>query len=213
MTFRDLFFALLIALVSLNDLQGPSSTLALAPGPYSWMKNDKFDEIMEKMVKINPQNCKSKSREELMLPEETLSQLPQYNTLPKTEIFPNRTTLLHIHQAALSRGYFFSFVLQNLNASKNTHYDLPGLMYYYFSTSSDVSANPGLINGSALLMDTNMTYPNFYTNYPHNRSIPLFGPKAWRLDDYNDEMNWLREPTNHTILVKVSFYFFKHFNR
>lgn len=204
MWLKNFLLILLSALFLLHGQHGSSLSSALAPGPYSWMKPDKFDETMETMIKINPNNCHNKDKIQLMLPYDSLSQLPQYNTLPTTEIFPNRTAILHLHQATLSRGYFYSFVLQNLNASENTHYDLPGLMYFYFSASSDVSANPGLINGSGLFMDTNMTYPNFYTNYPHNRSIPLFAPKAWRLDDYNDEMNWLREPTNHTILVQVS---------
>lgn len=38
-----------------------------------------------------------------------------------------------------------------------------------------------------------------YTTFDFNRTLPLFGPKAWREDDYNEPTNFLREPTNGTI--------------
>lgn len=90
--------------------------------------------------------------------------------------------------------------MQKLNQSENFH-NQPGMMYYYFSTSADISANEYNINGSAVFYDYNCSYANWYRNLPFNETLPLFGPRAWRFDDYNDPTNWLREPTNTTIDV------------
>jgi hypothetical protein len=35
-----------------------------------------------------------------------------------------------------------------------------------------------------------------------NITLPLFGPRAWREDDYREPTNWLREPTNNTIDIQ-----------
>lgn len=56
-----------------------------------------------------------------------------------------------------------------------------------------------IVSGSAIFFDQNMFYPNFFTQVPINTTIPLFGPRAWRIDNYNDPSNWLREPTNDTV--------------
>ena len=55
------------------------------------------------------------------------------------------------------------------------------------------------ISGSAIFFDNNMFYPNFLSQISVNNTIPLFGPRSWRIDDYNDPANWLREPTNNTV--------------
>lgn len=166
--------------------------------PYAWQGYDKFDEITDRMDAVNSVNCKSKPVSELHLPEDTLAQLPRFNKLLSTIIYPNRTHLLHLHNMALNRAFFYSYIYQKLNESE--HFESqPGLMYFYFSAAADVSANEYNINGSAIIFDSNGTYANWYRDLPFNKTLPLFGPRAYRLDDFNDPTNWLREPTNRTI--------------
>ena len=37
-----------------------------------------------------------------------------------------------------------------------------------------------------------------FTTVPFNQTLPLFGPKVYRHDDYSDQINYLREPTRTT---------------
>ncbi len=169
-----------------------------ARGPYDWMGYDRFDEITDRYDAINAENCRSKPTSALRLPRETVAQVPRFNKLLSTIIYPNRTKLLHLHNMALNRAFFFSYIYQKLNYSE-MFYDQPGLMYYYFSTVADITANEYNVNGSAIIFDTNCSYPNWYRNLPFNQTLELFGPRAWRYDNYNEPTNWLREPTNHTV--------------
>ena len=150
------------------------------------------------MNSVNFDNCHAKPEEELRLPRDTLAQLPRYNKLLSTIIYPNRTDLLHLHNMALNRAFFYSYMFQKLNETEDFLLQ-PGLMYYMFSAAADVSANEYNINGSAVFFDNNCSYANWYDNLPFNKTLPLFGPRAWRFDDFNDPTNWLREPTNATI--------------
>ncbi|CAE1274157.1 unnamed protein product [Acanthosepion pharaonis] len=79
---------------------------------------------------------------------------------------------------------------------------LPGWMYMYMSAVADVNANPKMLNGSSLYFDTNCSYPNWLETLPFNHTIPLFGPSAWRWDDYRDSENYLREMTLRTVMIK-----------
>ncbi|KAK2162767.1 hypothetical protein LSH36_92g05014 [Paralvinella palmiformis] len=167
-------------------------------GPYDWMGYDNFDEIADRMDAVNAQNCRSKPASTLMLPADTLAQLPRFNKLLSTVIYPNRTDMLHQHNMALNRAFFYSYIFQKLNYS-SMFYDQPGMMYYYLSAVADLSANEYNINGSSVIFDQNCSYPNWYRNLPFNETLPLFGPRAWRLDNYNEPTNWNREPTNRTL--------------
>ena len=62
----------------------------------------------------------------------------------------------------------------------------PGLLYYYFSTVADVSANEYNINGSGIMFDNNGSFATWYKTLPFNRTLSLFGPRAYRFDDYNE---------------------------
>lgn len=166
--------------------------------PYDWVQHDIFDEITERYSAINKFNCKSKPQAELYMPTDTVSQVPAFNRLLSMIIYPNRTNLLHLHNMALNRAFFFSYVFQKLNESEDFQYQ-PGLMYYYFSAAADISANEYNINGSMIAFDHESAYPNWYRDLAFNKTVPLFAPGAFRLDDFNDPTNWLREPTNHTI--------------
>ena len=167
-------------------------------GPFDWHGYDSFDEITDLMDSVNSENCRSKPAEALKLPADTLAQMPKFNKLLTTIVYPNRTNELHVHNMALNRAFFFSYIFQKLNETEDFEIQ-PGLMYYYFSVAADVSANEYNINGSGVFFDNNCTYANWYRDLPFNRTLPLFGPRAWRLDDYNDPTNWMREPTNNTI--------------
>ncbi|GFR88902.1 Fras1 related extracellular matrix protein, partial [Elysia marginata] len=84
-----------------------------------------------------------------------------------------------------------------MNSSSN-FYKQPNWMYFYFSGSADVNANPNILNGSAFYFDNDCHYPNWYTTLAFNKTLPLFGPKVYRHDDYGDQGNFLREPTRTT---------------
>ncbi|ESO93259.1 hypothetical protein LOTGIDRAFT_119445 [Lottia gigantea] len=167
--------------------------------PLEWMRPDNFDLINDKFSSVNSQNCRAKAESELRLPDESVAQIPRYNMLLSTIIYRNRSSLLHLHNMALNRAFFYSFVYQKLNQTWDFETQ-PGLSYIYMSAAADVSASPGWINGSALYFDYNCSYPNWYrSSVPFNNTLPLFGPRAWRADDYNEATNLLREPTNRTI--------------
>ncbi|XP_071112765.1 uncharacterized protein [Haliotis cracherodii] len=166
--------------------------------PFSWMRPDKFDYINDMFSAVTGENCRSKPAEQLNLPRETIAQIPKYNNLLSTVIYSNRSAMLHMHNMALNRAFFYSFIYQKLNNTWD-FLNQPGLQYYYMSAAADVSASPGFLNGSALYFDFNCSYPNWFRTYPFNNTIPFFGPRAWRADDYNEPTNFLREPTNNTM--------------
>ncbi|XP_035826829.1 uncharacterized protein LOC118478043, partial [Aplysia californica] len=167
-------------------------------GQFTWMKLDQFDDIDNKIRSVNAKNCQSKSKAELVLRRDTVAQLPVYNQLLSRIWYRNRTTLIHIHNMALNRAFFFSYVLQKMNDSRSFGLQ-PNWMYYYFSTVADVNANPSMLNGSAMYFDNHCHYPNWYVTVPFNKTLPLFGPKAFRWDDYQDQDNWLREPSRQVV--------------
>lgn len=75
-------------------------------------KLDAFDEINAKLMKINEDNCGIKHVGDLYLPEDTVSHKPNIKDININPVLPNRTDMLHIHNMALSRSFFFSFILQ-----------------------------------------------------------------------------------------------------
>ncbi|XP_013089446.2 uncharacterized protein LOC106073439 [Biomphalaria glabrata] len=170
----------------------------VTPSPYEWMYHDRWDVINDMFSNVSAQNCRSKSKDQLMLPIDAVSAPPTYNRLLSSKTYSNRTVLLHVHNMALNRAFFYSLIYQRLNNTWDFATQ-PGLMYIYMSAAADISASAGFINGSGLFFDNNCSYPNWYTTMDFNRTLPLFGPKAWREDDYNEPTNYLREPTNSTI--------------
>ncbi|KAG5449991.1 hypothetical protein CSKR_101219 [Clonorchis sinensis] len=169
--------------------------------PFRWFPPDNFDVISRKMDQANPENCATMSESDLRLPPTALSQLPRYNHILLQQWFTNRSKLLHLHNLALNRAFFYSYIYQRLDGPVVDPPFLPSLMYYYFSAAADVSAGPNVMNASAVLMDTNTTYANWYGLKVINHTLPLFGPIARRLDNWNDEMNFLRIPSNNTIEI------------
>ena len=175
------FAGLLTCGIVMSIICGPR--LSVATGPYDWQTQDSYDEIRQRYDAVTFDNCNSKPTDELHLPKDTVAQPIRFNQLLTQIIFPNRTAMMHVHNMALNRAFFFSYIFQKLNTSE-TFYMLPGLFYQYFSMAADVSANPNHINGSAIMMDFNCTYANWYRNLPFNTTLPLFGPRGWRLDDF-----------------------------
>lgn len=170
--------------------------------PFELTGKDNFDLIMEKFMSVTPRNCRSKPVTELRLDNQlnkgVISQIPRYNTFLSTVYYNNRSNLLHAHNIALNRAFYYSFIYQALNDTKDLDKQ-PGFEYIYFSLAADVSGGVGMINGSGIFFDNNCSYANWYTILRLNETLPLFAPKAWRADDYNEPTNWLREPTNNTI--------------
>ncbi|XP_025116243.1 LOW QUALITY PROTEIN: uncharacterized protein LOC112577393 [Pomacea canaliculata] len=159
-----------------------------------------FDEVNDHLKTVDAQNCRSKSKRDLVLRPDTVAQLPVYNELLDRVWYKNRSTLIHLHNMALNRAMFYSYILQKMNDSAS-FYLQPNWLYMYMSVTADVNANPSMVNGSAIYFDTNCHYPNWYTTVNFNKTLPLFGPKAWRHDDYQDQDNILREPTHRVVEV------------
>ena len=169
-------------------------------GKFSWQNYDAFDDIDDRFIAIQADNCQSKPKDEMVFRQDSVSQIPKYNRLLSTVWYKNRTSLIHLHNMALNRAFFYSYILQKMNDTYSFQIN-PNWMYMYMSVTADVNANPDMINGSAIFFDVNCTYPNWYTTMPFNRTLNLFAPKAWRWDDYNDQDNYLREPTKKVAMV------------
>ena len=127
---------------------------------YSWMWYDHYDEIDDHLKTVGSKNCRSKSREDLVLRPDTVSQLPVYNQLLDRIWYRNRTSLIHLHNMALNRAFFYSYILQKMNDS-SSFYIQPNWLYMYMSATADVHANPYGINGSAIYFDRDCHYPNW----------------------------------------------------
>ncbi|XP_060084009.1 uncharacterized protein LOC132563267 [Ylistrum balloti] len=172
----------------------------MASHVFDWLKPDKFDDLDDKMVAVHQDNCRSKAKSDMLFPVDTISQIPKFNKLKHRIFYKNRTSLLHLHNMALNRAFFYSYILQKMNTSDSFPIQ-PNIHYLYMSVTADVNANPAGINGSALYFDNNCYYPNWFTERDFNTTIPLFGPKAWRWDDTEDQDNFLREPTRKVAFV------------
>lgn len=74
---------------------------------------DAFEEVAEKLARVNEDNCAIMHVGDLKLPEDTVSHKPDIKEININPVFPNRTALLHLHNMALSRAFFFSYMLQS----------------------------------------------------------------------------------------------------
>lgn len=148
-------------------------------GQYEWQVKDGFDEIRMKLDKVNGKNCRIQHMEDLVLPDDSVSHKPDIKDITVNPVFPNRTALVHIHNLALSRAFFFSYILQArfIRPAINDTYD-PGMMYYFLSTVADVAANP-YINASAVYFSPNMSYSSSYRGF-FNKTFPRFAPRTFR---------------------------------
>lgn len=167
---------------------------------YEWHPRDAFDEVRLKMDKVNADNCPIQHLGDLYLPEDSVSHRPDVKEVNINPVFPNRTALLHLHNIALSRSFFYSYILQArfIRPAINDTYD-PGMMYYFLSTVADVSANP-YINASAIYFAPNSAFTPSYRGF-FNKTLPLFAPRTFRADDFNDPVHLEKISTINTFTV------------
>lgn len=170
-------------------------SLGLCNGQFEWIVYDRIDEIMEKMNAVTKDNCHQKQPSELQLIEDVVHQPPTIDLLKKGIILANRTQLLHTRNMAHKNAILYSYQLQNL-----FDFDQPGLMYYYLHASADITGARSYLNQSGIIYDTDKAYAHWYKNY-FNKTVPRYGPLAWREDDFYDAFNWKNEWTNQTMRV------------
>lgn len=85
-----------------------------------------------------------------------------------------------------------SYILQKANDDAE-----PGFLYYYLSTIADVAANR-FINSSAFYFAPNHAFTPSYRGF-FNKTLPLFGPRSYRADDFNDPYHLQGTSTLNTI--------------
>jgi hypothetical protein len=165
-------------------------------GQFEWIYYDKINEIMEKINAVNMDNCHQKQPSELQLIEDVVYHPPTIEYLKKSIILSNRTQLLHTRNIAHKNAMLYSYQLQNL-------FDFyePGLMYYYLHATADITGATAYLNASGIIYDTDKAYAHWYKNF-FNKTVPRFGPLAWRDDDFYDAFNWKNEWTNQTVRSK-----------
>lgn len=170
-------------------------------GQFEWQPRDAFDEIKKKMDLVNKDNCEIQHFGDLFLPDDTVSHIPDIKEININPVFPNRTALLHLHNMALSRSFFWSYILQSrfIRPAINDTYD-PGMMYYFLSSVADVSANP-YINASATYFSPNTSYSSSYRGF-FNKTLPRFAPRTFRADDFNDPVHLERISTRNTFYIR-----------
>ena len=151
----------------------------------------------DKIRTVNPDNCHAKRKMDLELPNDSVAQVSSlYWKQFFDVIYSNRSKLVHLHNTAMSKGYYYSFLYATLNHSKY-YYDLPDAVYLYMKSSADVSANQGWVDGSALMFNNKTFYPNWYLTVEFNQTLSLFGIRSWKgSTDY--ETTWAREPIHST---------------
>ncbi|KAK4883692.1 hypothetical protein RN001_007011 [Aquatica leii] len=168
---------------------------------YEWQNRDAFDEVRLQMDKVNKENCPIQHLSDLYLPEDSVSHKPDVKDVNINPIFPNRTQLLHLHNIARSRAFFWSYILQSrfIRPAINDTYD-PGMMYYFLSTVADVSSNKH-VNASAIYFSPNTSYSSSYLGF-FNKTFPRFAPRTFRADDFNDPIHLERISTLNTFTIE-----------
>lgn len=159
-----------------------------------WHQRDNVDDIIAKTERVTPDNCAVLDRNQLFLPMSTVSHIPDIKQFGIDPIYQNRTNLLQIHNIALNRAFFYSYILQKAQDEAE-----PGFMYYMLSSTADVSANPH-VNSSAIYYSPNKAFTPSYNGF-FNKTMPLFAPRAYRIDDYNDPYQLKGISTMNTIAV------------
>jgi hypothetical protein len=159
-----------------------------------WRKQDNFDDIVGRIDKVTTDNCAVLDRNHLFLPMSTVSHIPDIKHFGIDPIYQNRTNLLQIHNLALNRAFFYSYILQKAQDDAE-----PGFMYYMLAATADVSANPH-VNSSAIYYSPNRAFTPSYNGF-FNKTMPLFAPRAYRVDDYNDPYQLKGISTMNTIAV------------
>lgn len=74
---------------------------------FQWQIRDSIDEIQKRLDRVNAENCRIIDKNGLLLPSSTVTHVPDLKWLGIDPVFPNRTNLLHVHNMALSRAFYF----------------------------------------------------------------------------------------------------------
>lgn len=74
---------------------------------FDWQIRDGFDEITARMAKVKGENCKVVDRNALFLPKDSVTHIPNIRQIGIDPVLPNRTSLLQIHNMAMSRAFFY----------------------------------------------------------------------------------------------------------
>ena len=170
------------------------SLVSAVGGQQLWQQRDNFDEILAKIERVSSDNCAVVDRNQLFLPMSSVSHIPDIKQFGIDPIYQNRTNLLQVHNVALNRAFFYSYILQKAQDEAE-----PGFMYYMLSSTADVSANPH-VNSSAIYYSPNRAFTPSYNGF-FNKTMPLFAPRAYRVDDYNDPYQLKGISTMNTIAV------------
>lgn len=163
-------------------------------GQHLWHQRDNVDDIVGKFERLSAENCAVLDRNQLFLPMSTVSHIPDIKQFGIDPIYQNRTNLLQIHNLALNRAFFYSYILQKAQDEAE-----PGFMYYMLSSTADVSANIH-VNSSAIYYSPHRAFTPSYNGF-FNKTMPLFAPRAYRVDDYNDPYQLKGISTMNTIAV------------
>ncbi len=102
-----------VFIIGLFLFNGLNNLVVRAQEESFWADRDDFDDINDKFRSVNEDNCAFLHVGDLKLPEDVVSHLPDIKEININPVFPNRTALLHIHNMALSRSFFFSYILQS----------------------------------------------------------------------------------------------------
>ena len=94
-----------------------------------WEGRDPFDDIYQKFMAVNDENCAIKHTAELKMDVDTVSHKPDIKEININPVFPNRTALLHLHNMALNRAFFFSYILQSRYFHFAFTWDMPKMNY------------------------------------------------------------------------------------
>jgi hypothetical protein len=86
------------------------AVVSFACAQFQWQSRDQFDVITQMRDRVNQENCKVMDRNGLFLQASTVTHVPDLKWLGIDPVFPNRTNLLHIHNMALSRAFYFRSV-------------------------------------------------------------------------------------------------------
>lgn len=86
-----------------------SYLITLIFAQFQWQQRDSFDEVRKKLDEVNEENCKIVDVNKLFLPSATVTHIPDLIWLGQEPLFPNRTNLLHIHNIAMSRAFYYRY--------------------------------------------------------------------------------------------------------
>lgn len=155
---------------------------------------DAFDEVRTRVESLNIDSC-VESEANLFLSDDTLTHRPDMSSAMLNPVPQNRTAMLQLYNVAISRAFFWSFILQSriLQPAVEETYD-PGMMYYLLSSVADIASNPS-INASSTYFSPDKFYTSSYKGF-FNQTLPRFAPRAYKSDYLNGTVD------SHALVVE-----------